>query len=174
MSSLKELALKRESCRNYLEKPIAHEVLTELVETAILAPSASNRQSWRFALCEGETAKKVAALCEVKPGVNAWAKNCPAFIVISSTTRQSQILDTTHEFPIVDAGIATAYLCLAATEKGLSTCIIGAMDETGIKTLLDIDPQRRVHCVVALGYGAEAPSLQKDRLPYAELVREYR
>ena len=132
MSSLKELALKRESCRNYLEKPIAHEVLTELVETAILAPSASNRQSWRFALCEGETAKKVAALCEVKPGVNAWAKNCPAFIVISSTTRQSQILDTTHEFPIVDAGIATAYLCLAATEKGLSTCIIGAMYETGI------------------------------------------
>lgn len=56
--TFKELALKRESCRNYLEAPVAHEDLVDIVKTAIYAPSASNRQSWRFFICEGETAKR--------------------------------------------------------------------------------------------------------------------
>ena len=41
--TFKELALKRESCRNYLEAPVAHEDLVDIVKTAIYAPSASNR-----------------------------------------------------------------------------------------------------------------------------------
>ena len=71
---------------------------------------------------------------------------------------------------MADAGIAAAYLSLAAAEKGLDTCIIGSADEEGVKALLGVAPERRVHLIVAVGYGKEAPSLKKDRLPYDELV----
>ena len=57
--TLHDLALRRESCRAYRkDAPVAHETLLDLLRTAILAPNASNRQSWRFYLCEGETAAR--------------------------------------------------------------------------------------------------------------------
>lgn len=171
MKALKELALARESCRHYADRPVAHEDLVDMVETAIMAPSASNRQSWRFVIAEGESAKKVAELCKVIPGNNAWAHEAPAFIVISSTVRESRIGDgQPHDFPTVDAGIAAGYLGLAAAEKGLATCIIGSADEEGVKELFNIDPARRVHLLLAVGYPAEAPKMRKDRLPFQELV----
>ncbi len=171
MKSLKELALARESCRHYADKPVAHADLVELVETAILSPNASNRQSWRFVIAEGESAKKVAELCKVIPGNNAWAHEAPAFIVISSTVRESRVADgLPHDFPTADAGIAAAYLALAAVEKGLSTCIIGSADEEGVKRLFGIAPERRVHLLLSVGYAAEAPKMKKERLPFAELV----
>ena len=40
--------------------------------------------------------------------------------------------------------------------------------------LLGIDPERRVHCVIAVGHGAEPFKMKKDRLPYEELVTERR
>lgn len=171
MKTLKELALTRESCRHYAARAVAHADLTELVETAILAPSASNRQSWRFIIAEGESAKKVAELCKAIPGNNAWAHEAPAFIVITSTERASRIADgKPHDFPTADAGIAAAYLGLAATEKGLSTCIIGSADEEGVKALFQVDPARRVHLLLAVGYAADAPKMAKERLPFDELV----
>ena len=171
MKSLKELALTRESCRHYADKPVAHADLVELVETAMLSPNASNRQPWRFVIAEGESAKKVAELCKVIPGNNTWAHEAPAFIVISSTVRESRVADgLPHDFPTADAGIAAAYLALAATEKGLSTCIIGSADEEGVKKLFGIAPERRVHLLLAVGYAAEAPKMEKERLPFTELV----
>ena len=65
-------------------------------------------------------------------------------------------------------------ICLAAAEKDLATCIVGSADEEGVKALLGIDPERRVHCVIAVGHGAEPFKMKKDRLPYEELVTERR
>ncbi len=171
MKNLKELALARESCRHYADRPVTHEDLVDMVETAILAPNASNRQSWRFVIAEGKSAAKVAELCKVIPGNNAWAHEAPAYIVISSTVRESRIGDgLPHDFPTADAGIAAGYLGLAAAEKGLATCIIGSADEEGVKKLFDIDPDRRVHLLLAVGYPAQAPSMKKSRLSFEELV----
>ncbi len=44
------LAKSRRSVRVYENRPIADDVLRELLETAIWSPSAHNRQPWRFAV----------------------------------------------------------------------------------------------------------------------------
>lgn len=171
MTTLYELAMRRESCRAYQkDRPVPHDALADMVKTAILAPNAGNRQSWRFHVCEGETAARVAELCMAIPGNNAWAPDCPAYIVISSTVRASRVKDgQPHDFPTADAGIAAAYLALSAAEKGLATCIVGSADEEGVKQLLSIDPERRVHLIVAVGYAVEPPRGKKSRLPFDEL-----
>ena len=170
--TLNELALRRESCRAYqADKAVPHELLEEITKTAILSPNAGNGQSWRFYICEGETAKWVASLYMAVPGNNAWAPECPAYIVISSAEKFANAVNgKPRDLRIADAGIASAYLTLAAAEKGLDTCIIGSADEEGLKSLLGVAPERRVHLVVAVGYGRKAPSLKKDRLPFDELV----
>jgi len=171
MSTLRELANIRESCRHYADRPVSREDLVDMVQTAILSPNASNRQSWRFVIAQGDKAQKVADLCGIIPGNNAWAHEVSAFIIISSTVRESRVADgQPHDFPTVDAGIAAGYLCLAAAEKGLATCIIGSADEEGIKKLFDIDPERRVHILLAVGYPADAPKMTHNRLAFEELV----
>jgi len=83
--TLRELCTIRESCRNFdPDRPVPQELLKQIAETAILAPTARNEQSWHFYLCTGETAKEVAKCTHLFPGVNAFTDNCPAFIVISS------------------------------------------------------------------------------------------
>ena len=105
------------------------------------------------------------------PGNNTWAPDCAAFIVISSTVRASRVKDgLPHDFPTADAGIAAAYLTLAAAEQGLGTCIVGSFDEEAVKQLLHVDAERRVHLIVAVGVPAQPPKMEKERLPFDELV----
>ena len=43
-----ECMAARYSCRSYQDKPVKPELLEQILEAARLAPSASNRQEWRF------------------------------------------------------------------------------------------------------------------------------
>ncbi len=50
MSDLQRVIRERRSIRRYAERSIPRRVLGELLETATWAPSAHNRQPWRFAV----------------------------------------------------------------------------------------------------------------------------
>ncbi|MGD0855430.1 MAG: nitroreductase family protein, partial [Dehalococcoidia bacterium] len=45
---LKDAIRKRESIRDYEDKPVPEEKLLKVLEAARLAPSGSNRQEWKF------------------------------------------------------------------------------------------------------------------------------
>jgi nitroreductase len=71
-------------------------------------------------------------------------------------------------FP-VDIGIAMEHLILAATEKGLGTCWIGAFNEKLVKDVLDIPDNVRVVALTPLGYPAEEGRL-RGRKSLSEIV----
>ncbi len=48
--NLTNLIKSRRSIRRYLDEPIPNETITQLLDTAVWAPSAHNRQPWRFAV----------------------------------------------------------------------------------------------------------------------------
>lgn len=171
MSDFKDLCLKRESCRAYDGRPVPKELLEELCETALLAPSARNLQPWTFRVCTGETAKRIFSEAMAAHGWNAWTETCPALIVIESEPRKTTRLGIEYEMPVVDCGIVLGYLALAAAEKGLSTCIIGAEDEQKIKDILSIPAEKRIYCSIAVGRPADPSVKPKQRKPLAEAVR---
>ena len=45
---LENAVRNRRSCRAYREQPVADNLIRECVEAARLAPSACNKQPWRF------------------------------------------------------------------------------------------------------------------------------
>ena len=45
---IKEAIRKRKSIRGYDDRPVPEEKLLRVLEAARLAPSASNRQEWKF------------------------------------------------------------------------------------------------------------------------------
>lgn len=53
---------QRRSIRRYLDVPIARSVLDALIDAAISAPSAHNRQPWRFAVVIERDAKRRVAI----------------------------------------------------------------------------------------------------------------
>ena len=170
-----EIAQNRQSCRSYDESRAVEQVKLEaILRTVQLAPSACNGQPYHLTVCRGETAKAVAAAC-TGVGLNKFAVQAPILIVISEMPYvKSAALGAKvkgNDYRSIDIGIAAAYLTAEATAQGLSTCILGWLDDAKIRALCDL--QHPVRLVITLGYAKEDDKLRpKKRKDLSELVSE--
>ena len=168
-----EIAQARQSCRAYDEsRTVEPEKLTAVLEAARLAPSACNGQPYHFTVCRGETAKAVAAGVSGM-GMNKFAAQAPVLIVVSEKPYvKSAALGArvkNNDYRSIDIGIAAAYLTAEATAQGLSTCILGWLDDKKIREACSLD--QPVRLVITLGYAKEGDPLRpKKRRELSELV----
>ena len=170
-----EIANARQSCRSYDEmKAVEPEKLQKVLEAARLAPSACNGQPYTLTLCTGEKAKEVAMLTRGMGGMNKFAVQAPVCIVISEAAyNRTAALGAKvkgNDYRSIDIGIMVAYLTAEATAQGLSTCILGWLDDEKIRAVCGTNSATRL--VITLGYAAEGDKLRpKKRKELGELVR---
>ena len=170
-----EIANARQSCRSYDgERAVEQEKLDAILESVRLAPSACNGQPYRLTVCKGNTAKEVAK-ATMGMGMNKFASQAPVLIVISEAPYvKSAALGAklkNNDYRSIDIGIAAAYLTAEATAQGLSTCILGWLDDDKIRKLCDLDAPVRL--VVTLGYAKADDRLRvKKRKELSDLVTE--
>lgn len=170
-----EIAKARQSCRAYEEdRAVEPDKLDAVLEAARLAPSACNGQPYHFTVCRGQAAKNVALACRGL-GMNKFAVQAPIVIVISeepyvkSAAMGAKVKG--NDYRSIDIGIATAYLTAEATAQGLSTCILGWLDDPKIREICGL--QYPVRLVITLGYAKEDEKLrEKKRKDRSELVTE--
>ena len=167
-----EIALARQSCRSYDEnRAVEEEKLSAILEAAQLAPSACNSQPYHFTVCRGEAAKAVAAATQGM-GMNKFSSQAPVLIVISEADyNKSAALGAkvkSNDYRSIDIGITTAYLTAEATAQGLSTCILGWLDDEKIRKICGID--HPVRLVITLGYAKDDPLRNKKRKELSQLV----
>lgn len=62
-----EAITTRRSIRKYKDKPVPKDVITEILQAGILAPSSKNRQPWKFIVAEGDA--KAAACQAMEEGL---------------------------------------------------------------------------------------------------------
>lgn len=173
--SFKEIALSRQSCRNYDgEREVENEKITAMLEAARLAPSACNGQPYHFTVCRGENARAVAEAV-MGMGMNKFAADAPVMIVISeedyvkSAAFGAKVKK--NDYRSIDIGIAVAYLTAEAEAIGLSTCILGWFDDGAIREICGLD--KPVRLVVTVGYAKEGDKKRdKKRKELSELVSE--
>ncbi len=167
-----EIAQARQSCRSYDEtKPVEKEKLDAMLNAAQLAPSACNGQPYHFTVCTGETAKKVAK-ATMGLGMNKFAPQAPVMIVVSEEpyTKMAAAgsVVSKNDYRSMDIGIAVAYLTAEATVQGLSTCILGWLDESEVRKICGV--KHTVRLVISVGYAKEDDPLRnKKRKPVEEL-----
>ena len=170
-----EIAQARQSCRSYDEsRPVEPDKLAAVLEAGRLAPSACNGQPYHFTVCRGQTAKEVAK-ATAGMGLNKFAVQAPVVIVISEMPyTKSAALGAkvkSNDYRSIDIGIAAAYLTAEATAQGLSTCILGWLDDAKIRPLCGLD--QTVRLVITLGYAKEDDPLRpKKRKNLSDLVSE--
>lgn len=167
-----ELIKQRESCRSYDEsREVEEEKIQAMLEAAVLSPSACNGQPYHFTVCRGEKAKQVAAATQ-SLGLNKFASQAPVVIVISEKPYVKKAAMgarvAKNDYRSIDIGIATAYLTAAATEVGLSTCILGWLDGEKLQNLCGLDGVVRL--VITVGYAKEEGVREKKRKSLEELT----
>ena len=170
-----EIANARQSCGSYDEsRAVEHEKLEKVLEAVRLSPSACNGQPYTLTVCTGEKAKEVALLTRGMGGMNKFAVQAPVCSVISEAPyNRTAALGAKvkgNDYRSIDIGIMTAYLTAEATAQGLSTCILGWLDDEKIRAAIGTDHPTRL--VITLGYAREDEKLRpKKRKELGELVR---
>lgn len=167
-----ELILQRQSCREYDEnRPVEEEKLQIVLEALRLAPSACNGQPYHVTVCRGEKAREAAKATQGM-GMNKFASQAPVLIVISEENYvKTAALGAKlkgNDYRSIDIGIATAYLTAAATEQGLSTCILGWLDDEKLRKICAVE--HPVRLVITLGYSKNDTIRDKKRKTIEELV----
>ena len=146
----------RRSIRKYKTEPIPAEKLESILDAARLAPSASNRQPWRFVVVQDAERKK--ALAEAANNQTFMADAAAIVVAVSDP----EVSARWHER---DPMIALEHIALAATALGYGTCWIGAFDENAVKRLLIIPRKMKLIALMPIGVPDEtpAPTPRKER-----------
>ena len=167
-----QLIRTRESCRSYdTNKAVEQEKLNFILEAARLAPSACNGQPYHITVCSGEKALKAAKATQGM-GMNKFASQAPVLLVISEEnyvkTAAMGAKLMRNDYRSIDIGILAAYVTSAATELGLSTCILGWLDDEKLRKICNV--QHPVRLVITLGYPKNDTIREKKRKTIDELV----
>lgn len=195
MDSIKE----RRSIRKYQSRPLDRKIIDEIIRAGILAPSAKNRQPWKYIVYTGRSKKEL--LAEMEKGLlrerdgNALLpdsgsgladafntlkimREAPALIVILNTNADSPFENINADKRIseicdsLSIGASVENMLLKATELGIGSLWI-ANTCFAYKELVDyIGTTHQLAGAVSLGYADEAPAARpRKRL---EDVAEYR
>ncbi len=157
------LIIKRRTIRKFTQKKIDEKTLEVLVNAARLAPSAANLQPLEYIVVNDKNLAKevfrhtkwagyISPEGNPKPGEEPTA--FIAFLVNLNIAKKA--------YYQIDSGAAVENLIIAASEKGIGSCIIGAFNKKEVSKLLNVSNNREIVFLVALGYPAEQP-VQEDR-----------
>lgn len=159
MDNLMDLLKSRRTYRRFLQKEIPQETIDEILLAARLASSAANKQPLSYIVING--AEKVAAVFEH----TRWAGALPPelgepkegerpmlFIAVVQNTDINPNCDT-------DAGLAISNMTLAAWNKGVGSCIIGACNKVKLSEMFGLSEKQKLHTVIAFGYPTHTSSV---------------
>lgn len=152
---------KRRSVRSYKKEPVPKEKLKRILDKGVrLAPSASNRQDYKFVIVTEE--KKRKKLGQAAAG-QTFVGQAPVVIAAVSLSPE-RLMSCGVPAYAVDLGIALDHLTLAAAREGLGTCWIGAFSQSKVKQILDIPKTYKVAALMPLGVPAQAAGkkIRKD------------
>ena len=161
-----ELIQKRYSVRAYKPDPVEEEKLKQVLEAMRLAPTAANRQPFRFIVIH--TKGREAELRRIYH--RGWFVQAPLVICACGVPAQNWVRDDGKNYNDVDVAIAMDHLILAAADQGLGTCWIGAFDSAAAREVLGLPDGVEPVAFTPLGYPADQPG-PKERKPLEELVR---
>ena len=160
------LIRQRYSARAYLKKPVEREKLTRLLEAAVLAPTAANRQAFRVIVISTEGREEELRKVYGKE----WFTQSPYVIGVCSLPSENWVRKDGKNYSDVDAAIVMDHLILAAANDGLGTCWVGAFDPQAAREVLHIPDEAEPVAFTPLGYPADEPR-EKKRKRLSQLVK---
>lgn len=161
-----ELVKSRYSCRAYKALDIEKEKLDYIMECVRFAPSAVNKQPWRFRILSNEDDKLKVQQCYHRD----WFKTAPMYIIASILHDEEWVRRDGKHHGDIDIAIAVEHLCLAATEQGLGTCWVCNFDASLCKELFQMSDNEEPAVIIPIGY-TDDEMKDKIRKDITEIVK---
>ena len=161
-----DLIKTRRSIRSFDDREISSELLREIAETAVYAPSAMNRQLWHFAVISKKEdierlAKAVRIACSRDESYDFYR---PTAMIITSA-------DKATPFGCDDCACAIQNIFLAAHSLGIGSVWINQIRDVcdlpevrAILTELGVPENHTVYGTAALGYPSAPPRITEKKL----------
>lgn len=179
MNETIKLIKERRSVRVFKEDQISDEVLNEILEAGLYAPSAMNAQSWHFTVIQNhEVLEKITVAAKEtfskldSPHFKSLATNDKYKVFYNAPTAIIISGDSKSYSPELDCSAAAENIMLAAKALGVGSCWIGSMqyifgngNNDALKKDLEIPEGFKPLIAISLGYAANETSKAPDRKP---------
>lgn len=151
-----EVVTRRRSVRHFNTKlAVSEGDIRALLLAGISAPTAGNIQPWRFTVVRSLEARERLAAALHQP----WASGAPVTIVVSVDPRPCAARYGARGeqlYAIQDTAAAIENILLAAVDRGLASCWIGAFDERAVASAVGVTEPITPVAVLPIGYSAES------------------
>jgi nitroreductase len=144
---LREIFEKRKSIRKFTGELITEDQIKLIMEAAQIAPSASNKQPYKFIVIKDDELK--TAFRKKTARQNFIEKAAVIFVVLGIKEREYWYK--------VDIGIAVEHMALQAAELGLGSCWIGAIEREKVRELLKIPNDWEIVSLLIVGIPDQDP-----------------
>ena len=144
---------ERRSIRSFKPTPVEKSKLDRVLEAGRLAPSAKNRQEWRFIVMQKESLRqkiKECAFGDDKVG------QAPVIVALCTTNIEYVMPNGQLSYPI-DLAFAAAFMTVQAQAEGLGSCCHTTFDEQAVRELITVPYSMRVVLLLLIGYPEEIP-----------------
>ncbi len=196
MHDLFDLIHSRRSIRRYEDRPVPAQLIGQLLDAAVWAPSAHNRQPWRLVVIEGEATKqRLAAAMGERLRADLAADGAPPELIARDAGRSHARLTgapllillcltladmdaypdqrrAANEAVMAAQSVAMAgqNVLLAAHALGLGACWLCAplFCPDTVRTVLDLPDDWQPQGLITIGYPAETK--EKTRHPLGTRV----
>jgi len=147
----------RRSVRRYRPTRVPDDLLRQIVEAGIAAPSAGNLQSRRFFVVKDTRRRGRLAAAAMN---QQFIREAPVAVVVCADHRIRNEYEQrgVDLYCLLDCAAATHSMMLAAHARGLATCWVGAFDEAEVARILDTPRYLRPVTIFPIGYPAETPT----------------
>jgi len=153
---LEKLFKRRRSVRFFTKKKPDIEAIRNCVTLASEAPSACNRQPFRFLYSDSDVL--VSAIANCAGGTAGYGDNLPAIMVVVGDLSYFNNPFDRHVI-YIDSSLFTMQLLLALETQGLSSCAINWPDykvpDLNLRKLVDLKSSERVIMLIGIGYADE-------------------
>jgi len=166
-----ECIVTRVSVRTYEKKDVPDELIGQLLEAAVRAPSAGNVQPWKFIVVKDLEIKKELASAALK---QRHVETAPVVIVVCADPEKSAEKYGERGkslYCIQDTAAAIENMLLTAHSLGLGTCWIGAFEEDKVRNILNIPQKLKPVALITIGFPREYEKLTKtSRIPFENIT----
>jgi len=130
---------------------VSPEAIQRILEAAIQAPSAGNRQPWHFVVVRREQVRQRLANAA---GGQSFVAQAPVVIVVCTDPGRSAERygeRGTNLYCIQDTAAAVEHILLAATALGLGCCWVGAFDHSAAAGALQLSATLHPVAMIPIG-----------------------
>ncbi len=163
----------RQSIRRFTNKDIAEEVINGIIEAALRAPSAGNRQPWRIVVArDHDRIQRLAAAAGAQSAVLT-CKVLLGIFAIPAESAERYGARGRDLYCIQDTAALTYALLLAIHINGLGACWVGAFNDEAVAEGFNAPPEYRPVAMIPIGAYEESPPMRSRRSVSEVVIREH-